>query len=91
MQIDFSDSQDENASSSILVSLESGANTNVSRELHELKHATPRNSTDEGRQIDLSDLQHENAFSTIRHSLEFDSNDTRLRAPQELKHESPRI
>jgi hypothetical protein len=65
MQIDFSDLQPENATSSIRVSLERHSNDTISSEVQPEKHRVGRICTNVGMQIDFSDLHPENARSPI--------------------------
>jgi hypothetical protein len=55
MQIDVSDSQSENADSSIRMSREPDSKVTVESDLQEEKQDLPRTSTEAGMQIDLSE------------------------------------
>jgi hypothetical protein len=89
-EIDESDEQPQNASSSICKSLEFDSNVSVERELHLLKQDSQRVSTEEGIQIDESDEQQQNAESEIHESVEFDSNVSVERELHSLKQLSQR-
>jgi hypothetical protein len=56
------------------VSFDPDSKVNDESDLHPLKHPSPRNSTDAGRQIDFNDEQPESALASIRVSVDPDSN-----------------